>query len=95
MALRDVTATIFLRSREYDIHAVPELERELAALRPGHCIIDFGNVDYMDSTGIAVLVGCLKRLVLQDPATSITFVNLQRNVRKVFEILELGRLFRI
>lgn len=95
MAIRDVNATVFLRSQEYDVYAVPELERELAGLRPGNCIIDFANVDYVDSTGIAVLVGCLKRLVLQDPASSITFVNLHKNVRKVFEILELGRLFRI
>ena len=50
---------------EVDVYTAPMLReriRELAARGAVHLIADLGQVDFLDSTGLGVLVGGLKRL---------------------------------
>jgi anti-sigma B factor antagonist len=77
---------------ELDVATAPRLrEQLLAAITSGgpRLILDLGDVDFLDSTGLGVIVGLLKRartlggdlrLVCPSPA-----------IRKVFEITALDR----
>lgn len=91
--MRTVTPAVVLQSPEYDAQNSAALQRELSALTPGRCVIDFRNVRYIDSTGIAQLVRVLKRLMLSDPSSSIVLTNACPHVHKVFVIANLHRLF--
>lgn len=93
--MRTVTSPIILQSPEYDVQNANTLERELSALTPGRCLVDFRNVRYIDSTGIAQLVRVLKRLMLRDPSSTIVLTNASPHVHKVFVIANLHRLFVI
>ncbi|HZZ64525.1 MAG TPA: STAS domain-containing protein [Candidatus Baltobacteraceae bacterium] len=93
--MRTVSPAVILQSAEYDVQNSAALERELAVLAPGRCVIDFRNVSYIDSTGIAQLVRVLKRLMLSDPSSTIVLSNARPHVHKVFVIANLHRLFII
>lgn len=79
-------------SGEIDIATAPRLRERLIALVTSgrkHVVLDLGGVAFLDSTGLGVIVGVLKRartlggdlrLVCPNPA-----------VRKVFEITALDR----
>lgn len=44
---------------ELDLESAPELERQLKEVgdtRPGRLLIDLGRLEFMDSTGLAVMV---------------------------------------
>lgn len=93
--MRTVSPAVVLQSAEYDVQNSAMLERELSTLAPGRCVIDFRNVSYIDSTGIAQLVRVLKRLMLRDPSSAIVLTNARPHVHKVFVIANLHRLFLI
>ena len=93
--MRTVTPALVLQAAEYDVQNSAALERELSTLVPGRCVIDFRNVSYIDSTGIAQLVRALKRLMLSDPSSAIVLTNARPHVHKVFVITNLHRLFLI
>jgi anti-sigma B factor antagonist len=45
---------------ELDLQSAPELERELAAIRsdrPRRMLLDLSQLEFMDSTGLAVIIG--------------------------------------
>ena len=50
---------------EVDVYTAPRLRERLLELIDGgarHVVVDLGRVDFLDSTGLGVLVGALKRL---------------------------------
>lgn len=53
--------------------------------------IDCTNLDYIDSTGLGILIGVLKRLKLN--GNKIYFTNMKDNVRKVFVVTGLDKIF--
>lgn len=53
-------------------------------------ILDFGAVNFMDSSGIGVIVGRYKKLALKDGSLCVT--SIKGNIEKVFE---LSGLFKI
>jgi len=56
--------TIFAVDGEIDLYTAPVLrERVVAAVgdAPGTLVIDLSDVPFMDSSGLGVIVGCLKR----------------------------------
>jgi anti-sigma B factor antagonist len=57
-------------------------------------VLDLGAMSFIDSSGLGVLVGVLKRLKDQQGDT-IVLRDLQEPVRRVFEITGLTELFRI
>jgi anti-sigma B factor antagonist len=86
---------VTLRRSEYDVFSQPDLRQELEALRPGRCIIDFGNVQYLDSTSLGSLIRRLKQLREDDPKTHFTLTNVSPQVANVFKITSLDSVFDI
>jgi anti-sigma B factor antagonist len=81
---------------EVDVYTAPRLRERLVELvSQGHqkVVVDLEGVDFLDSTGLGVLVGGLKRLRSHDG--DLTLVCTQRRILKVFEITGLTKVFSI
>ena len=66
------------------------LERTLSDDR-GHVIIDFSKINFMDSTGIGVLVGYLGRF--RNSKRELILVNPSDRIRKLLQVARLDSLF--
>jgi anti-sigma B factor antagonist len=84
-------------SGELDVATVPDLKAALSDLidrNPGTAVwVDMGQVSFIDSSGLGVLVGALKRARQHDG--SIAVRNLSGAPRKVFEITGLLEIFGV
>lgn len=81
---------------EIDVYTAPVLREHLnEAVAEGrhHLIIDMTGVDFLDSTGLGVLVGSLKRIRSHDG--SLQLVCDQEKILKVFRITGLTKVFPI
>jgi anti-sigma B factor antagonist len=79
---------------EVDVYTAPMLReriRELAASGAVHLIADLGPVDFLDSTGLGVLVGGLKRL--REDGGSLALVLKTPRILRVFQITGLTKAF--
>jgi anti-sigma B factor antagonist len=56
-------------------------------------VVDLSGVTFMDSTGLSVLVGALKRLRLMDGR--LTVVAPDDDLRRIFEVTGLDRSFTL
>jgi anti-anti-sigma factor len=55
---------------------------------PGRLVLDFGNVDFINSTGIAVIVGILARA--RAAGREVVAIGLSDHYREVFRITRLS-----
>lgn len=81
-------------SGEVDVATAPRLrERLIGLVGDGHhhVVVDLEGVDFLDSTGLGVLVGALKRVRTHDG--ELALVCTQPRVLKVFEITGLTKVF--
>lgn len=81
---------------EIDVYTAPRLRDKLTELvNAGHhsLIIDMENVDFLDSTGLGVLVGGLKKIRAQDG--SMALICSQDRLLKIFKITGLAKVFTI
>ncbi|HET7523696.1 MAG TPA: STAS domain-containing protein [Acidimicrobiales bacterium] len=88
--------TILAVKGEIDVYSAPRLREKLVELvSQGHrqIVVDLEGVDFLDSTGLGVLVGGLKRLRSHDGELSI--VCSQSRILKVFEITGLTTVFQL
>ncbi|RZU51579.1 anti-sigma B factor antagonist [Krasilnikovia cinnamomea] len=81
---------------EVDVYTAPRLRERLVELVDAgarNVVVDLGRVDFLDSTGLGVLVGALKRL----RAASGTFalVCAKEPLLKIFRITALDQVFPI
>jgi anti-sigma B factor antagonist len=77
---------------EVDVYTAPLLRdqiRELAAKGAVHLIADLGQVDFLDSTGLGVLVGGLKRL--REAGGSLALVISTPRILRIFQITGLTK----
>jgi RNA polymerase sigma-B factor len=84
-------------SGEIDVATSPRLRSELIDLldqKAQSIVLDLGGMSFIDSSGLGVLVGALRRLREQD-GSSIVLRGMQPPVRRVFEITGLTDLFTI
>ena len=82
---------------EIDVSTSPELRAQLGRLlehQPSGIVVDLRGVGFVDSSGLGVLVGALKRL-REAGGDDVVLLGVQEPVRKVFEITGLDRLFRL
>jgi anti-sigma B factor antagonist len=80
---------------EIDVATAPVVRDELAsafAAGARTLTLDLGGVAFVDSSGLGVLVGALRRL-REDRDGRVVICNAQAGVRKVFEITGLGPMF--
>ncbi|HLF60470.1 MAG TPA: STAS domain-containing protein [Acidimicrobiia bacterium] len=61
---------------------------EEASSQPGRVLLDFGAVDYINSTGIAVIVGVLARARAEE--REVVAFGLTDHYREVFQITRLA-----
>ena len=81
---------------ELDLHnaaVVREALLESAGTAPERLVVDLGDVRFIDSTALGVLIGAVKRLRGRDGA--LTLVNTDANIAKTFEITGLDQIFTI
>ena len=81
---------------EIDVYTAPRLRQAIIDLVEGgatRIVVDMEKVDFLDSTGLGVLVGGLKRVRVKDGSLSI--VTTQDKILKIFDITGLNRVFAI
>jgi anti-sigma B factor antagonist len=81
---------------EIDLHISPRITTTLnAALnaKPRNLVIDMGNVSYIDSSGLAVLIEAMQKV--EKYGGKFALAGLQENVKPIFEIARLDQVFRI
>ena len=72
---------------EVDVYTAPELDAELTRLADAQVfdiVVDLSRVDFLDSTGLGVLVKALKRVRELDGRLAV--VAREERIRKVFRI---------
>lgn len=83
-------------SGEVDVATVPRLREQLHGLvaqGDTQIVVDLDNVEFLDSTGLGVLVGALKRV--RSSGGELYLVCTQPRIRKVFEVTGLTKVFSI
>jgi anti-sigma B factor antagonist len=81
---------------EIDVYTAPKLREKLIELvNEGsyHLVVDLERVDFLDSTGLGVLVGGLKRV--RNHEGSLKLVCTQDKILKIFRITGLTKVFPI
>jgi anti-sigma B factor antagonist len=84
-------------SGEVDVATVPRLREQLHGLvaqGSNKIVVDLDGVDFLDSTGLGVLVGALKR-VRGAEGGELHLVCTQPRIRKVFEVTGLTKVFSL
>ncbi|MDP9388902.1 MAG: STAS domain-containing protein [Actinomycetota bacterium] len=90
------STTVLTVRGEVDVYTAPRLREKLVELvsqGKHNIVVDLEAVDFLDSTGLGVLVGGLKRLRSHDGDLSL--VCTQHRILKVFEITGLTKVFTI
>jgi len=81
---------------EIDVYTAPKLREKLIELVSEgtyDVVVDLEKVDFLDSTGLGVLVGALKRVKAHDG--SLALVCTQDKILKIFKITGLTKVFPI
>ena len=88
--------TIVAAAGEIDVAAAPELREQLVALLAGgteRIVVDMERVDFIDSTGLGVLVGALRRARAAGGDVRLDCTNTR--LLKVFGVTGLDDVFTI
>lgn len=88
--------TVLRVAGEVDVYTAPKLREKLVQLVGDghhHIVVDMTDVDFLDSTGLGVLVGGLKRVLSHDG--SLALVCDQERILKIFRITGLTKVFPI
>ncbi len=88
--------TVISVSGEIDVYTAPSLRERLNELvASGHydLVVDMEGVEFLDSTGLGVLVGGLKRVRAHEG--SLRLVCTQERILKIFRITGLTKVFPI
>ena len=97
LATRTVSdRTVVVVSGEIDVYTAPKLREQIVSLVDEgqyHLIIDMSGVEFLDSTGLGVLVGGLKRVRAHDG--SLALVCGEERILKIFRITGLTKVFPI
>ena len=81
---------------EVDVYTAPRLRERLVELVDAgarNVVVDLGRVDFLDSTGLGVLVGALKRL--RAAGGGLVLVCDKEPLLKIFRITALDQVFPI
>jgi anti-sigma B factor antagonist len=81
---------------EIDVYTAPKLRETLISLVDAgqyHLVVDLEKVEFLDSTGLGVLVGGLKRVRTHDG--SLSLVCTRDRLLKIFRITGLTKVFDI
>ncbi len=88
--------TVVAASGEIDVATAPDLREHLVGLLANgttHLIIDLEGVDFVDSTGLGVLVGAIRRA--RSEGGDVRLVCTNARILKVFDVTGLDEVFTI
>ena len=88
--------TVVVVGGEIDVYTAPKLREQLIDLVSSgqyHLVVDMEGVEFLDSTGLGVLVGGLKKVRAHDG--SLELVCNQDRLLKIFRITGLAKVFVI
>jgi anti-sigma B factor antagonist len=89
-------STVIEVSGEIDVYTAPRLREKIISLVDAGSyglVVDMERVEFLDSTGLGVLVGGLKRVRAHDG--SIDLVCTQGRILRIFRITGLSKVFDI
>ncbi len=81
---------------EIDINSKAKLKEELLSLnekKQADYVLKCDNLDYIDSTGLGVLISFYKNVKIND--RSVYFENLKPSILKIFSLTGLDKIFQI
>ncbi|CAN5632907.1 STAS domain-containing protein [soil metagenome] len=81
---------------EIDLHVSPTIAASLRTMveqKPKHLVVDLSRVNYIDSSGLAVLIEAMQNVTAY--GGKFALAGLQDAVRPIFEIARLDQVFRI
>lgn len=89
--------SVFAPEGAIDLHVSPELRASLRAIidekKPKRLVVDLSRVPYIDSSGIAVLIGAMQSL--EHEGGVFVLAGAQEGVRMIFESAKLDQYFRL
>lgn len=94
-SIEDGVATVSVRG-EVDVYTAPRLREQLYAVVADsipRVVLDLSAMTFIDSTGLGVVVGTLKRL--REAGGDLVIRSPSRSTRKVLEITGLTRILEI
>jgi len=89
-------STVLAVKGEVDVYTAPRLREKLVELDSEgkrRVVVDLEGVEFLDSTGLGVLVGGLKRL--RGHGGDLALVCTHQRILKIFEITGLTKVFSI
>jgi anti-sigma B factor antagonist len=92
----DAGTAVIALTGEVDLYTAPELKQELVRVIDAGArgiVVDMTNTTFIDSTTLGVLISGVKRL--RPTGGSVELVVTDRNIRKIFEITGLDRVFSL
>jgi anti-anti-sigma factor len=90
------SANIFSPEGAIDLHVSPEMRASLRAIideKPKRLVVDLSRVPYVDSSGIAVLIGAMQSLELEGGVFMLA--GAQEAVQMILESARLDQYFRL
>jgi anti-sigma B factor antagonist len=87
-------ATVLTLRGEIDVYSAPRLRQAIVDVVDGgaqHLVVDMEKVDFLDSTGLGVMVEGLKRIKGREGTLSV--VATQDKIVKIFDITGLNKAF--
>ncbi len=90
------TPTVFSPEGAIDLHVSPELRttlRELIDKKPKRLIVDLSRVPYVDSSGLAVLIGAMQSL--EHEGGVFMLAGAQDTVRTILQSARLDQYFQL
>jgi anti-sigma B factor antagonist len=89
--------SVFSPEGAIDLHVSPELRASLRAIiddeKPKRLVVDLSRVPYIDSSGLAVLIGAMQSLEHQGGI--FLLAGAQEGVRMILESARLDQYFRL
>lgn len=89
-------ANVFTPEGAIDLHVSPEMRASLRAIideKPKRLVVDLSRVPYVDSSGIAVLIGAMQSLELDGGV--FLLAGAQETVMTILESAKLDKYFRL
>ena len=88
--------TVLPLAGDIDLSSAPALRAELGGateVSPARVVLDLSELDFIDSTGLGVLVGALRRV--RGGGGDIRLASARSGIERVFVVTGLDRVFRL
>lgn len=96
MSAAEASPAVLTPHGELDLHSSPVVKEQLESIIDAQhrkVVVDLSAVSYIDSSGLAVFIEAMQRVVSY--GGSFAICGLQENVRHIFNIARLDQVFRI